>query len=81
MHVAVACRYYQDVCLLEQPFVVDDSQRVQDVIKVRQTLHPKTLYLSDTTNTPTVRISSTVVDDSQRVKEISKCADGQDSGL
>lgn len=31
----VACRYYQDVCMLEQPFVVDDSKRVQDVIKVR----------------------------------------------
>ena len=28
------CRYYQDVCLLEQPYVMDDSQRVQDVIKV-----------------------------------------------
>lgn len=30
----VWCRYYQDVCLLEQPYVMDDSQRVQDVIKV-----------------------------------------------
>jgi hypothetical protein len=29
------CRYYQDVCLLEQPYVMDDSQCVQDVIKVR----------------------------------------------
>ncbi len=33
--VVTTCRrYYQDVCLLEQPYVMDDSQRVQDVIKV-----------------------------------------------
>jgi hypothetical protein len=32
------CRFYQDVCLLEQPYVMDDSQRVQDVIKVRSRL-------------------------------------------
>jgi translation elongation factor EF-Ts len=32
------CRYYQEVCLLEQPYVMDDSQRVQDVVKVQSTL-------------------------------------------
>lgn len=28
-------RYYQEVCLLEQPFVMDDTKRIQDVIKVK----------------------------------------------